>query len=715
MPSTAGPSAAVPSADSFPRRYARTQRFTLGQPRGFSVSRDGRTVLFLRSKAGDDPVTCLWRLDVATGTEALLADPRALPSDTVDEELPPEEAARRERLREGAGGIVAYGSDDDLRLVAFALGGRLWLTDVADGRTRQVDGTSGVIDPRPSPDGRHVAFVSDGALHVHDVAAGGVRRLAGPTEDEPDVTWALAEFVAAEEMGRFRGYWWSPASDALLVARVDESPVQVWHLSDPANPEREPRTTRYPAAGTVDADVTLWVVHLDGTRDEVVWDHDAFPYLTTVDWTPRGPALLGVTDRPQSTTAVLAVDTSGAVAPVRELHDPVWLDQVAGVPTWLRDGALLTVEVSEDTYRLCVNGRPVTPPGLQVRAVSDVNDDGVLVAVVPADDPTVRQVVHWTPDGGLGPSTRTPGVRGTTSAGGTLVQVWSTWDAGPQAGVWRDGGQVATIASHALGPGVTPRARMLRTRARDIVTAVFLPTGHVPGSARLPVLMSPYGGPHAQRVLAARNAHLESQWLADQGFAVVVADGRGTPRTPSWERAVRLDLAGPVLADQVEALHAAAAAFPDLDLGRVGIRGWSFGGYLAVLAVLRRPDVFHAAVAGAPVTDWRLYDTFYTERYLGHPDAFPEAYERSSLLTDAARPVDADHPWRPMMLVHGLADDNVVAAHTLRLSSALLAAGRPHTVLPLSGVTHMTPQEVVAENLLLLQLDFLRSALAPRP
>jgi dipeptidyl-peptidase-4 len=170
---------------------------------------------------------------------------------------------------------------------------------------------------------------------------------------------------------------------------------------------------------------------------------------------------------------------------------------------------------------------------------------------------------------------------------------------------------------------------------------------------------------------------------------------------------VRGDLATPVLEDQVEALHALAQVEPRLDLARVGIRGWSFGGYLAALAVLRRPDVFAAAVAGAPVTEWRLYDTHYSERYLGHPDRDPEAYDRSSLLGDAAR-LD-----RPLLLIHGLADDNVVAAHTLRLSAALLAAGRPHQVLPLTGVTHMASEEEVAENLLLLQLEFLREHLVP--
>ncbi|MEM9038246.1 MAG: S9 family peptidase, partial [Actinomycetota bacterium] len=236
-------------------------------------------------------------------------------------------------------------------------------------------------------------------------------------------------------------------------------------------------------------------------------------------------------------------------------------------------------------------------------------------------------------------------------------------------------------------------------------TAVLLPADADP-EAKLPVLLDPYGGPHAQRVIASRNAHAASQWFADRGFAVVVADGRGTPaRGPAWERAVQGDLAAPVLDDQVDALHAAAEAEPRLDLSRVAIRGWSFGGYLAALAVMRRPDVFHAGIAGAPVTDWELYDTHYTERYLGHPATDPEAYARSSVVADAAR-LD-----RPLLIVHGLADDNVVAAHTLQLSQALLEAGRPHEVLPLSGVTHMTPQEVVAENLLLLQLDFLRRAL----
>jgi dipeptidyl-peptidase-4 len=190
---------------------------------------------------------------------------------------------------------------------------------------------------------------------------------------------------------------------------------------------------------------------------------------------------------------------------------------------------------------------------------------------------------------------------------------------------------------------------------------------------------------------------------------VVVVDGRGTPgRGPAWERAVHRDLAGPVLDDQVDGLLDIARRERRLDLDRVAIRGWSFGGYLAALAVLRRPDVFHAAIAGAPVTEWRLYDTHYTERYLGDPHVDPAPYDACSLLPIACTLT------RPLLIIHGLADDNVVAAHSLQLSSALLAGGCAHELLPLSGVTHMTPQEIVAENLLLLQLDFLKRSLGGR-
>jgi dipeptidyl-peptidase-4 len=272
--------------------------------------------------------------------------------------------------------------------------------------------------------------------------------------------------------------------------------------------------------------------------------------------------------------------------------------------------------------------------------------------------------------------------------------------------VHREGRQVGTIESVAEIPSISLNVRLVTLGERELPAAILFPSGHEPGSGTLPVLLDPYGGPGFQKVTASAGAYLASQWFADQGFAVVVIDGRGTPGGgPEWERSIRGDLAGPALDDQIDGLHAAAAAWPDLDLSRVAIRGWSYGGYLAALAVLRRPDVFHVAVSGAPVTDMRLYDTHYTERYLGHPDQEPMNYESCYLIAQAA------NLRRPLMLIHGLSDDNVVVAHTLRLSAALLAAGREHTVLPLTGATHMANDEAIAANLLPLELEFIRSAL----
>jgi dipeptidyl-peptidase 4 len=711
------------SSGSFPRRHARTRGFTLGRPRGFQVGADGARVAFLRSAAGDDPVNRLWVLELASGTERLVAGPASLLGDGADD-LPPEERARRERARERAGGIVAFATDLDLTVASFALAGRLFLArlDDPDGQGRELPVGDGVLDPRVDPTGARVAWVTGRALHVAELdgprGSGGLkpsppddrapRRLVG--EDDPEVSWGLAEFLAAEEMDRARGFWWSPDGQRLAVARVDQRRVRRFHLTDPANPAIEPVTLPYPAAGTDNAEVTLHVVDLAGRRVEVAWDRAAYPYLVAVSWEDGGPLTLLVQTRDQTATQVLAADpATGATTELAAQHDPAWVDIVAGVPAWLDGRLVLTADDPAcDTRRLTVGGDPVTPPGLQVAAVVAVADGAVLVTG--SEEPT--EVHLWRVVPGQPPQRLTdrPGHHAATAAGQVLVVTRADLDQDNTATtVSVPGRPPLPVASVAQSPGLAPRPRLLRAGPRELRCALLLPSDAATGTGaggRLPVLLDPYGGPHHRQVLAARDRFLVSQWFADQGFAVLVTDGRGTPgRGPAWERAVWRDLAGPVLDDQVEALAAVAADHPELDLGRVAIRGWSFGGYLAALAVLRRPDVFHAAVAGAPVTDWRLYDTHYTERYLGHPAADPDAYRRSSLLADAAKLE------RPLLLVHGLADDNVVAAHTLRLSGLLLAAGRPHNVLPLSGVTHLAAQEAVAESLLHLQLAFLRDAL----
>jgi dipeptidyl-peptidase-4 len=218
--------------------------------------------------------------------------------------------------------------------------------------------------------------------------------------------------------------------------------------------------------------------------------------------------------------------------------------------------------------------------------------------------------------------------------------------------------------------------------------------------------MDPYGGPWVQRCIKSSLSYTVSQWFADQGFAVIVADGRGTPgRGRTWEKEIFGDLATKAVEDQVSALDDALAKGAPIDIGKVAIRGWSFGGYLAAAAVLLRPDRFHVAVAGAPVTDWRYYDTHYSERYLGNPRENPAAYDRCSAVLLATQLA------RPLLLIHGLNDDNVVVAHTLRLSEALFEAGREHYVLPLTGITHMAASKTGMEHMLNIQLSFIRRSL----
>ena len=619
--------------ESFPRQEARTRRFTLGVPRAFRISLDGTRVAYLRTRGGGDPVTCLWVLDVGAGPERLVADPRTLGG---DEDMPPQERARRERVREQAGGIVAYATDADLAIAVFSWSGRVYAVDLTrpDANPYEVPVPAPALDPRPDPAGKRLAYVCAGALRVASLADPAEDRVLADPQGAPHVTFGLAEFIAAEEMDRHRGYWWSPDGSALLVARVDETPVTQWHIADPAHPERPPAEVAYPAAGTPNAEVSLRLARLDGTTVDVEIDHAAFPYLVTACWTGEHDPLVVVQSRDQRTMRLLTVDAgTGRAEVLREDTDPRWLEIVPGVPAWTADGRLVWTCDREDTRRLLVSppgalerGRPGHPAGPAGARCPRRRRRHRAVPGVRRTDPD-RAVDLWARRAG-------PGRRGRRGRGGR-PRGRDHGDLQPRARRRRRDRPrvprthappqplsfVADLASLAERPALpAPRPVLFGAGSREIRTAVLFPSWHQPGQRKLPVLVDPYGGPHAQRVVKARAAYLTSQWFAEQGYAVVIADGRGTPgRGPEWERAVAGDLAEPVLQDQIDALADAAARFADLDTGRVAIRGWSFGGYLAALAVLRRPDVFHAAIAGAPVTDWHLYDTHYTERYLGFP------------------------------------------------------------------------------------------------
>ena len=704
---------------SLPRQLATTRRFSLGVPGQVTVSPDGRTVIFLRTRTGTDPASCLWAMDCLTWQERLIADPLALLAG-ADEELTAQERTRRERARQMSSGIVSYAADRACGLLASALSGQLWTARPDGGEVRRLPAAEPVVDPRPDPTGRRVGYVSGGTLRVTEADGSADRPLAEPDgpdgPDGPDISFGLPEHVAAESMGRDRGYWWAPDGRRMLVARVDARPVQRWYVADPADPARPPAAFRYPPAGTANAAVSLWIADLDrpagpgrsaAVLTPVAWDSAAYEYLTSAGWDSHGP-YAAVQSRDQRELVVLGIDPrTGATALLAARQDDAWVSLVHGLPARTASGVLLTAGDLDDTRRLLAGGHPVTPPGLQLDAVLGVEGETVLFTASD-EEPTRIHLWRYGPDSGLSRLSDVPGVHCGASQGGTTVLLSGSRDWPGTRALVSTGRGTGQIASLAQDPVVRPRMELLALGPRGLRSALFLPSWHRPGDPPLPVLMDPYGGPAARKVTAEHGSWTYvSQWFAENGFAVLAVDGRGTPgRGPAWERAIYLDIAGPVLDDQVEALQAAAALRSELDLGTVGIRGWSFGGFLAALAVLRRPDVFHAAVAGAPVTDQRLYDTHWRERHLGHPDRHPEAYDHCSLIGDAASLT------RPLLLIHGLADDNVSAAHTLRLSAALLAAGRPHEVLPLPGATHRVSDEAAAENLLWHELAFLRRALS---
>ena len=509
---------------------------------------------------------------------------------------------------------------------------------------------------------------------------------------------------------------------------------------------------------------------------DVDWDREAYEYVAAVNWRRGHDPLVLVQNRRQTRDQVLEVAVAadgaalGATRVLEEHANEQWIDLVHGTPAYTPDGRLVCSlnDMATDTNRLTMDGRPFTPAGWNVRTVLAVTDEDVLAVVQRAPEIATEvprawagsgaasdaeslfgghdarsfDVVSMGYDGSVAPITTEPGqwtasrgARGMVVSGRDMrsararmrhivtrravggvtdaVIAANTSDAANTTGI-----TAADITSTAAEPGFTPNVTFTRLGEHRLYTAIIAPSPSSPyaHADKLPVLMKPYGGPGFQQVVASQSFYWEGQWWADQGFLVVTADGRGTTgRGPAWDRAIFENMKGVTLADQIEAVNALPEAVsrlnadgrrpgvPAPDLDKVCMIGWSYGGFLSALAVLDAPNVFKAACAGAPPTDWTLYDTHYTERYLGLD---PDVYYRNGIVQDAPKLE------RPLMLIHGFADDNVTIAHSLRLSQALMAAGRPHTFLPLTGITHMTNDETVAENLLTLQRDFLRDALA---
>lgn len=703
--------------DGFIRTLAATRNFSSGRPAKAAFTPDGGTVLFLRS-GPRDAVQELFAHDLATGTTRSLLDGARL-AGAGSEQLSAAEKARRERQRVGASGVVGFEVAPDGRHLLVPFSGKLHWFDRVDSSLRELAVPGPILDPRLSPDGKSIAYVRDHDVWTFDIARG--RATAVTRGGNETVSHGEAEFVAQEEMYRPQGYWWSPDGRRVAFEESDTRDVEVWQVGDPMSPGRPPAPQAYPRPGKANAKVRLGIAGATGGR--VIWarwDVAKYPYLARVDWHKEGGLTACVQTRDQRELVLLRIDSKdGSSEILHAERDDAWVNIDPAMPRWLRDGRhfLWTSERSgewELEVRDATGGpaRVLVGRGLGWQGLAHLDEDEGTLWFHASTDPTQQHLWRVPLAGGeCTRATEAEGVHGAVFAkhGGRRLVTSSTPAGLAETRVLeRDGREVARLPSVAEEPGFVPRAEFATVGAAPGYHAkIVRPRDFVVGR-KYPVIVDVYGGPHAQVVRRTLASSLVDQWLADQGFVVVAADGRGTPgRGRDWERAIAGRLGEVPLEGQAEAIAALAARFPEMDATRVGITGWSFGGYLSVFAVLNRPDVFHAAVAGAPVIDWEDYDTHYTERYLGVPPAAADAYRRNSCLTRAAELK------RPLLLVHGTRDDNVFFRHTLRMTDALVRAGRRFEVLPLPGFTHMVTDPVVAGERWRRTVEFFRANLGP--
>ncbi len=706
----------------FLEQYAATRGFTHGTPKNISITPDGSAVFFLRSGPRSF-VQDLFVVDTATGQESVF-----LTADKIlaggEEKLTAEELARRERMRLASRGIASYIVSKDGKRVLVPLSGRLFVVQregAKAGAVTELKSTAGYpIDPQFSPDGTKVACVRDGDLYVLDVASGAETRLT--TKSAESITNGLAEFVAQEEMDRFHGFWWSPDSKQIAYEQADTAGMEVFHIADATSPEKEAATWPYPRPGKKNATVRLGVIGIDGAKGAttrwVEWDHAKYEYLAKVMWAEGGWLTLTVMSRDQRAVAVLEDIVSPnpvqppSVVTAHEETDEAWINLYPGVPHiapttlvdgggsfWIteREGApSLTYSLPDDANS---GERWNTPPGFGLQGFVGTSKAFDAAFVLASEDPTQTAVYALTLEAGKPVKIcNTPGVSGVVLASDSPIGVVSTAGLdGSSSWVVRnlkesDPGKPLRLTREE--PPWVPRLELDVVGERGYHAAIIRPRDF-DAAKKYPVIVNVYGGPHHQMVRATPQAFYLQQWIADQGFIVVAIDGRGTPgRGRDWERAIKNDLIGPALEDQVAGLKALGAKHAEMDLNHVGIYGWSFGGYFSAMATMQRPDVFHAGCAGAPVCDWLDYDTCYTERYLGVPTGPDDAvYKKSSVLTYCK---DLK---RPLMIIHGTSDDNVYFMHSLKMTQSLFREGKPFEFLPLAGFTHSVPDPVVTTRL----------------
>jgi len=698
---------------------------------GIQVAPDGSRVTWLQGRSDDQDQLDLWEYHVADGEKRLLVD--SLRLTPGEEQLDEVEKARRERLRIYSSGIVEYGWAPDGRALLFPLAGDLYYLELGSEPRRLTTTGATETDARISPLGNYVSFVREQNLYLIDAATGAERALTSAGGDA--VSYGMAEFVAQEEMYRFTGYWWSKDDRRIAFTRVDESGVALKDRYEIGAGGVTSIPQRYPFAGTPNAVVELFLLDLDsGAVREIELGEDKDFYLARVDFSPDGTLAVQRQTRDQKTLELIFVDpdTLRQRVVLREeqprwvnLHSDltfleggerfIWSSERSGynhLYLYRKDGTLL--------HQLTDGDWPVAPAGRSGGAVRAVDEaGGMLWFTGSRESPTERHLYRVPLEGG--------DAQRMTAEGGWYdakvakgAQFYIEYGEGPLRPPYiavrsADGELLAWINENALAEGhpyypylESHRDFTFGALEADDGTPLYyrlmLPAGFDPAQ-RYPAVVYLYGGPGVEpqaRKAWPIDGRLQglNQVLARNGYVVFTLDNRGSAnRGKAFEDAIYRSMGNPEVRDQLRGLEWLKAQ-PYVDPDRVGIHGWSYGGYMTLMLLLKAPGAFAAGIAGAPVTNWRLYDTHYTERYMGDPDDGDGRYEQSSPMSYAQNLAD------PLLLVHGMADDNVFFDHTVQIVEALQKNARPFEMMTYPGQRHRIVGEAENTQLWNLYLTF---------
>ncbi len=675
--------------------------------RGVKLSPDGKTVTFLRNKIDDQRMSDLWAADVAGGEPRLLVDGRALIPQ--GRELSEAEKSRRERMGVQARGVVDYAWDQQGRFILAPVEGDVWLFERASGQTRRLTNTAAdEIDAKVSPKGAWVSFVRDNNLYVMPSAGGAERALStGGSEVKP---WATADYIAQEELDRDTGYWWSPDDSHVALVFVDQSGVDVVPRPDINANGGVVVEQRYPRPGRPNSKTDLYVASLaGGDKVKVDLGANADIYLARVDWSTDGKTLyVERLSRDQKTLDLLAVDpATGASKVILTETSPHWVELTHDFQPLTGGGFLWTSETSGNRHIYLHDAagklvRPVTSGDWPVSSILGVDEaKKAVIFSAGKDSPIERRLysVSWAAPKAPVALTSAGGwwAGDVAKVGGAFVGTYSDSKTPPRTGLYGANGKlVRWIEENPLGEKhpfwayrdrlPTPTFGSIKAAdGQDLWWEIRTPPGFDPAK-KYPVIITTYGGPTG----ASASGQVTRAWSApsdmlylEAGYILFTLDNRGVAgRSVAFKTVIDRHLGETETEDQLRGVdYLKSLAF--VDGSRIGFTGWSYGGYMTLNMLTVPNSPIAAGVAGAPPTDWGLYDTAYTERFMGTPQNNAAGYASTDILSKVGNLQSGK-----LLLIHGMADDNVVFENSTRLMAALQSKGVGFEMALYPGLRH---------------------------